>query len=209
MNLSRRLEVTGSDSHGIGKPYLINGSQIQYTFSTSSVQPPTTPCVAMAYIFHDSVNYFEFIRTGKVNQANATCLPSASTVSIMVSAEDEDQYLFIGVKSFVQATIDYTVIGGTLIYNVILSPPTMCSLSLLSPECSISLAYLPSGQNICILANLQFTSDSFTILDIFSLSHRHATQTETMWTVLGAVAIPFSMVAIFGFVSLIYGCVVH
>lgn len=132
LNLSRRLEVTGSDSHGIGEHYLINGSQIQYTFSTSSVQPPTTPCVAMAYIFHDSVNYFEFIRTGKVNQANATCLPSASTVSIMVSAEDEDQYLFIGVKSFVQATIDYTVIG----HNVsILSPPTMCSLSLLSPEC--------------------------------------------------------------------------
>lgn len=156
------IKLAVSESHRIDEPYLVKDSQLQYTFSTPEINL-FFPCVALVYIFQNSTSYFEFVTNKQVSNATTTCLPSDSSTNITVSAENEDQYYFIGLMNIIpEITINYTVTGKLLRYNVTGLSPITCSLTSSSPNCSVPLQDLPSGEDVCIVGTLQPAMNNFT-----------------------------------------------
>ena len=108
----------------------------------------------MLYIFENYLDYILFTSSGQVREESFShCLLPDSPLNFTLSAVDNNQYYFVGLESFVSSTLNYTVSGSVLEYNITNLSPTTCTFP--SSECSIPLSDLPGGEDVCILATLQ------------------------------------------------------
>ena len=151
LDYTRFLDVT-EQQYRIDEFYLVKNSTIHYLFTTPETQNSSS-CVAMIHIFSNHSNYFQFISTGLVREAVFSyCLsqPLPLSFTLSVSAAEEDQYYFVGLKSFINTTIDYTATGDLLKYSTTTLSPTTCTFP--TTDCSISLS---GSEDVCILAQLQ------------------------------------------------------
>ena len=134
----------------------------------------------MLYIFENYLDYFLFTSSGQVREESSShCLLPDSPLNF------NSQYYFVGLESFVSSTLNYTVSGSVLEYNITNLSPTTCTFP--SSECSIPLSDLPGGEDVCILATLQ-DQEGFP-LNYTSTSTRAHRQRVAGWILLGIVAV--------------------
>ena len=152
--------------------YLVKNSIINYLFTNAETQN-TSSSVAKIYIFNDYSNFFEFNSTGQVHEAITSHDLSMALPSNFTITAKEDQYYFVGVKSFATTIINYTTTGDLIKYNISSLSPTRCTFPTIN--CSISLS---GGEDVCILAQLQ-DADKFISLNYTTQSQREYIQTTS------------------------------
>ena len=191
LDYTRFLDVT-EQQYRIDEFYLVKNSTIYYLFTTLETQNSSS-CVAMIHIFSNHSNYLQFISAGLAHEANFSyCLspPLPLNFKLSVSAAEEDQYYFVGLKSFVDTTINYTATGDLLKYNISSLSPTTCTFP--TTNCSISLS---GREDVCILAQLQETN-KFIPLDYATLSQHYNIQYGVYVTEVVSGSILFCVAAL-------------
>ena len=167
-NSSSQLTVSENMTYRIEEVYLIGTSQVAYNFTIASSQA-TASCVANVSIFLDYTDYTEFLTSGHARNPNKShCLSSNEPLDFELNSFDGDSYHFVGLKSFVSATLNYTVSKELLEYDVTNASNVSCTISPSSSECTISLN--GEGQEMCVLASLQHTNNTFITLSYESNS---------------------------------------
>lgn len=187
-----QLFITNNMLYGINNAlYLIEGSELHYTFSVSDSQTVSS-CVATIYIYNSHSAYSEFFATRQVTQVyKSYCLYSNDTLNFTLSTPQSNQYFYVVVEGFESVQLNYTVTGDILEYNTANLPITMCTFHILSSsECSVSLADYSDSQDVCILASVQRFNFGI-ILNYFVESHKHTMQYIAAWVILGLTILCF------------------
>lgn len=150
-NSTRMLSITRNTRLDIDSIYLIQGSEIRFTFTSS--QSTSSSCIATISIFQ---NYSQSQLIGPDEVADAIvpyCVPShPGSVSFTLSALNENRYYFIQVRGFDFATLFYGVSGNMLEYNVSNLSPIICPPSNIT--CMVSLSQFSGDEDVCVLASL-------------------------------------------------------
>ena len=160
-NYSQLLNTTSNMQYIIEQAYIIEGSKVQYVFSSymSISVNSSDSCVASIPVFLTYSDFTAFLASGLIANANASyCLPPASSITFTLSAKDNLHY-FVGLQSFQSSVIDYAMQGNIKEYDVTDMTTTVCTF----PSSSCSIINPPGGQDMCILASLQL-SDTFVTL---------------------------------------------
>ena len=167
LNYSTHLSVAENSHHRIDEPYLIAGSQVNYTLAisdstTSDLDPD--PCTAKVHVFTDDDSYNQFIASGHVTALSVSeCFSPVQplTLSLPPTTTDKpDMYYFIGVESRYSSTLNITVASDILEYSTTKLSETTCNFSIVAPTCTIPLHH-ENDEDLCILASL-IDTDSFT-----------------------------------------------
>ena len=164
-NYSQQLNATSNMQYIIEQAYMIEGSEVQYVFSSYvliSVNSSDS-CVASIPVFLTYSDFTAFLASGLIANENASyCLPPASSITFILSTNGNLHY-FVGLQSFQSSVIDYTMQGHIREYDVTDMSTTVCTF----PSSSCSIDNPPGGQDMCILASLQL-SDTFITLNYTS-----------------------------------------
>ena len=160
-NYTKQLNATNDVQYIIDQAYMIEGSKVQYIFSSYMLS--INSCVASIPVFLTYSDFTAFLASGLIANANASyCLPPASSITFTLSAKDNLHY-FVGLQSFQSSVIDYTMQGNIREYDITDIATTVCTF----PSSSCSIANPPGGQDMCILASLEL-SDTFVTLNYTS-----------------------------------------
>ena len=152
-------------TYGIEEVYLIGTSQVAYNFTIVETQA-TTSCVANVSILSVSDSIMEFLASGHARiPSESYCLSLNEPLAIQLNSSDGDSYYFVGLESFVSATLNHTVSKDLLEYDITNADNVSCTLSTSSSDCTISLN--GEGQEVCVLASLQHTNNTF----IYYINH--------------------------------------
>ena len=167
LNYTTHLPVAENSHHRIDEPYLIAGSQVNYTLAisdstTSDLDPD--PCTAEVHVFTDHDSYNQFIASGHVTALSISeCFSPVQplTLSLPPTTTDKpDMYYFIGVESRYSSTLNITVASDILEYSTTKLSETTCNFSTEAPTCTIPLHH-ENDEELCVLASL-IDTDSFT-----------------------------------------------
>ena len=182
-NKSIKLITTKNSRYKIDQSHLINGSQVNYSFtvsdsfavsdSNSTVSDSTTDlCIANIVVFFDHIHYLKFISSGYVSKLSIlSCLTPAKPLHFTVEPPKDNHNLFLGLASHYDSTLNYTINSNTLEYSIANLSSKKCNFSTSVLECSIPLSHYPSGQEICVLASLQ--ADTFITINYLAAQHKH------------------------------------
>ena len=170
LNCSTHLSVAENSHHRIDEPYLIAGSQVNYTLAisdstTSDLDPD--PCTAKVHVFTDHNSYNQFIASGHVTALSVSecfSLVQPLTLSLPPTTTNKpDMYYFIGVEGRYSSTLNITVASDILEYSTTKLSETTCNFSIVAPTCTIPLHH-ENDEELCVLASLKDT-DTFTSVD--------------------------------------------
>ena len=194
-NTTKQLSLSEGMQYGTEEEYLIQGSEVAFTFSTPEplLHSSITACVTSIFIFQDHSDYLQFISTGLINPEGLTrshCISTTSGVNFTLSAVYANVYYFIALNSSEFATLNYTVTGDVLEYDVIGLSPSTCTFP--ASNCSLSLN---GDSEICILASL-LNQDTFLALDYTTSSRKHTMQSNATWTMCGLFFGPLSVLCL-------------
>lgn len=175
-NSTTELAVTERSYHGIDEPYVLRGSRVHYTLmvtNATTMELASSLCIANVYVFNGLSKYSKFLESGDVSTIRTSnCLSSSKPLNFTLSTA-YIKYYFVGLESHSSATLNITVTGEILEYNITNLSTTECNFSSQAPQCSVQLHHHPSGQEICLLASLQDT-DTFVSLSYYSAQpHNH------------------------------------
>ena len=209
-NTTKQLSLSEGIQYGIEKEYLIRGSSVAFTFSTPEplLHPSSTACVTSIFIFQDHLDYLQFISTGLINlEVSSHCVSPTSGVNFTLSAVDANAYYFIALNSHESATLNYTVTGDVLEYDVNGLSPSTCTFPV--SDCSVSLNHnrTAGDSEICILASL-LNPDTFLALNYTTSSWKHTMQTIVTLTMCGLCIGPLLLAGFIGFALAIITVVV-
>ena len=167
LNNSTRLSVAENSHNRLDEPYLIAGSQKNYTLAisdstTSDLDPDS--CIAKVHIFTDNNHYNQFIASGHVAALSVSeCFSPVQPLTLSLpptTTDKQDMYYFIGVESRYPSTLNVTVASNILEYSTTALSETTCNFSIVAPTCTIPLHH-ENDEELCVLASLMDT-DSFT-----------------------------------------------
>ena len=176
---SMQLITTKNSQYKLDDRYLMEGSGVYYTITTSDSTATTSdltknPCIANVFFFTDQLHYLEFIDSGNVNEpSDCPCLLLTEPLHMnlgLTQTELQSGYHFVGLASHYESTLNYTIASYTLEYSIANLSTTVCNFSI-SVDCSIPLSHYSSSQEICVLASLQ--ADTFIIISYSAVSHRY------------------------------------
>ena len=162
---STELTVYEDGAYAIGEFYLMESSQVDYNFTVTDSQFAGL-CLANVYIFRDYSDYREFSLTGIIlDPSESYCLSPNKSLVVHLSSSDTERYHYVGLKSSDSARLKYTVSKDLLKYNVTRATNSSCTLKgylfqghVTTSVCSISLASHPQGEEVCVLASLQYAN---------------------------------------------------
>ena len=181
-NKSIKLITTKNSRYKIDQSHLINGSQVNYSFtvsdsfavsdSNSTVSDSTTDlCIANIIVFVDHIHYLKFISSGYVSKLSLSdCLTPAKPLHFTIEPPKTNHNVFVGLASHYDSTLNYTINSNTLEYSIANLSTKKCNFSRSVFECSIPLSHYPSGQEICVLGSLQ--ADTFITIQYSAASHK-------------------------------------
>ena len=195
-NNNGQLSTIDNMQYIIDQTYVLRGSVVQFTFSSSnsSLQVNSSTCIASIAIFFTYSDFTAFLASGLVANANASyCLPSASSITFNVSADDQNFHYFVGLKGLESATVNYTLIKEIVRYNVAKLTATICTFP--TQSCSIILDH---HDGACILAHLQ-SKNLISLNFIAERSSKLTAQTVFSWIALGCSIVAFLICCIRSF----------
>lgn len=183
LNYIEFLDVTNETVLEIEEFYFVKGSGTHFFFPSQELQL-SSRCVALIHIFSSPSDYRFFIsEQGFYTQSFSYCLPPDSPLNFDLSATGSNKYYFVGMENFASTTLNYTVTGRVLKYDVTNLSCTRCNFP---ATCSISLSDYSGGEDVCILAALQ-TADKFVTIDYTTHSDRKEKQMLAYYVISGII----------------------